>query len=111
MSLNARELLAQTRGELLAVAEAISGHRFLDLLRARDVPGHRLQALAAEQHAIVSSDRRSFAHLTARFPDGHAGEFFLGLAAGEGIALGKLRGLAGWLELSEDKLRAYEPRP
>jgi TENA/THI-4/PQQC family len=111
MSLNARELLAQTRRDLLAVAEAISGHRFLDLLRARAVPEDRLRALAAEQHAIVSSDRRSFAHLTARFPGGHAGEFFLGLAAGEGVALGKLQGLAGWLELSEDKLRAYEPRP
>lgn len=51
-----------------------------------------------EQHAIVSSDRRSFAHLATRFPAGLAGEFFLGMAKSEGLALDKLRGLADWAE-------------
>ncbi len=107
----AAELVAETQRELAETAAAIRSHPFLDRLRVRDVPEERLRALASEQHAIVSSDRRSFAQLAARFPAGLAGEFFLDLAVGEGIALGKLRGLADWLGLSDDDLRAYEPHP
>jgi hypothetical protein len=110
-SLSARELVVETRRELMPTAEAISGHRFLDLLRVRDVPDDRLRALAAEQHAIVSSDRRSFAQLAARFPTGLAGDFFLGMAESEGIALGKLDGFADWLDLTDEKLQAHEPHP
>jgi thiaminase len=110
-SLSARELVVETRRELMPTAEAISGHRFLDLLRVRDVPDDRLRALAAEQHAIVSSDRRSFAQLAARFPTGLAGDFFLSMAESEGIALGKLDGLADWLDLTDEKLQAHEPHP
>jgi thiaminase len=109
--MDAAELVAQTREELRETAEAISSHRFLDLLRARQVPPERLRALAGEQHAIVSSDRRSFAQLAARFPSGLAGEFFLGMAQSEGLALEALGGLARWLGLTEEELRAYEPRP
>ncbi|HEX2301962.1 MAG TPA: hypothetical protein VHH34_26215, partial [Pseudonocardiaceae bacterium] len=107
----AGELVAQTRRELSQTAEAIRSHRFLQRLRAREVPGQRLRALAGEQYAIVSSDRRSFAQLAARFPGGRAGGFFLDLAQGEGVALERLRGLAGWLGLTEDDLVAYEPHP
>lgn len=109
--MTAAELMAQTRRDLAEVAEAIRSHRFLDRLRAGDVPRERLQALAAEEYAIVSSDRRSFAQLAARFPSGAAGSFFLGLAEGEGLALGQLRGLATWLNLTDDDLRAHEPHP
>jgi len=109
--ITASELVAQTRRELAETADAIRSHRFLELLRARDVPDERLRALAGEQYAIVSSDRRSFAQLAARFPAGLAGEFFLGMAGSEGLALDKLRGLAGWLDLTDDELRAYEPYP
>jgi thiaminase len=109
--ISAADLVARTRQELGATADAISGHRFLDLLRAHAVPEDRLRALAAEQHAIVSSDRRSFAQLAARFPEGRAGEFFLNLAEGEGLALAELTGLADWLGLTGEALRAYEPRP
>ncbi|MGQ0716529.1 MAG: transcriptional regulator [Pseudonocardiales bacterium] len=107
----ASELVAQTQRELVETADAVRSHRFLARLRARDVPVARLRALAGEQHAIVSSDRRSFAQLATRFPAGLAGEFFLGMAEGEGLALGKLRGLAGWLGQTEDDLRAHEPHP
>jgi len=93
------------------VGEAIGGHRFLGLVEARDVPDERLRTLVAEQHGIVSSDRRSFAHLAARFPAGAAGEFFLGLAAGEGAALGLLSGTAEWLGLTARQIDAYEPHP
>lgn len=105
----AGELVAQTRSELVETAEAIRSHRFLEHLRARDVPDERLRALAGEQYTIVSSDRRSFAQLATRFPTGHAGTFFLSMAESEGVALDKLRGLAGWLGLTEDALRAHEP--
>ena len=108
---NAGQLVVQTQRELMETAEAVRTHRFLDRLRARDVPMERLRAVAAEQHVIVSSDRRSFAQLATRFPAGLAGEFFLGMAASEGLALDKLRGLAGWLSLTDDDLRAYEPHP
>lgn len=107
----AGELVAQTRRELAQTAEAIRAHRFLRRLRAREIAGPRLRALAAEQYAIVSGDRRSFAHLAARFPVGNAGGFFLDMAQSEGLALDKLRGLADWLELTEDELAAHEPHP
>lgn len=109
--INADELVVDARRELAETAEAIRSHRFLERLAAGEVPGERLRALAGEQHAIVSSDRRSFAQLAARFPSGLAGEFFLGMAEGEGVALDKLRGLADWLGLTDDQLRAYEPHP
>jgi thiaminase len=106
-----RMLVAETQRDLADAAAAIRSHRFLDRLRAREVPEERLRALAGEQHAIVSSDRRSFAQLAARFPSGLAGDFFLDMAAGEGVALGKLAGLAGWLGMTSEDLRAYEPNP
>lgn len=105
------QLVVQAQRELRETADAIRTHRFLGLLRARDVPEQRLRALAAEQHTIIPSDRRSFAQLAARFPAGLAGGFFLGLAESEGMALDKLRGLIDWLELTDDELTAYEPRP
>jgi thiaminase len=109
--ITAGELVAETQQELAETADAIRSHRFLERLRARAVPEERLRALAAEQYAIVSSDRRSFAQLAARFPSGLAGEFFLGMAQGEGVALVKLRGLADWLGLTDQDLGAYEPHP
>lgn len=108
--LAAVRLVAETRRELSPVAEAISGHRFLGLLRSHSVPEDRLRGLAAEQRAIVSSDRRSFAMLAARFPGGHAGDFFLSMAEGEGAALAELDGFLRWLGLTPEALRAYEPR-
>jgi thiaminase len=107
----ASELVAQAQGELADVAEAIRSHRFLELLRSRDVPPERLAALAGAQHMIVSSDRRSFAVLAARFPGGLAGEFFLNLAEGEGVALRRLRGLREWLGMTDAEVVGYEPDP
>jgi hypothetical protein len=111
MGLPAGELVAQTRSELADAAEAIRSHRFLELLRTRDVPRERLAVLAGAQHMIVSSDRRSFAVLAARFPGGLAGEFFLGMAEGEGVALRKLRGLSEWLGMTDAQVVGYEPDP
>ncbi|SEG75596.1 Thiaminase [Thermomonospora echinospora] len=86
-------------------------NRFLELLEAGAVPAERLRRLAGEEYRIVSSDRRSFALLGARFADGAAGEMFLSLAAGEGQALGLLREFAAALGMGDEELRGYEPHP
>ena len=70
-----------------------------------------LRVFPGAQFSIISSDRRSFAHLTGRFYEPPAGDFFLSLAAGEGEALSRLRGFAAAVGLGEDELRAYEPAP
>jgi thiaminase len=107
---SAGDVVGQTRSELADVAESIRSHRFIELLRTRDVPRERLAAFAGAQHLIVSSDRRSFAVLAARFPDGLAGELLLGMTGGEGLALDKLNGMRDWLGLTDAEVRAYEPQ-
>jgi thiaminase len=89
----------------------IRSHRFFAALDDGRVPRDRLGEFAGEQYAILSSDRRSFAVLAARFPRPPPGDLFLGLAAGEGQALGHLVAFAGALGLDEDALRAHEPDP
>lgn len=104
----AADLLARARQE---IASAKVGNRFLDLLETGDLPRERLVWLAGEEYRIVSSDRRSFALLAARYPDSPAGELFLGLAQGEGQALKLLSDLVDALGESEKNLKGYEPRP
>jgi TENA/THI-4/PQQC family len=106
-----RGLLDGARADLAGVERAIREHPFLDALDAGEVSRDALAALAGEQRLIVSSDRRSFAHLAARFPEDPAGAFFLSMAEGEGVALGLLRDLAAGLEAPEERLAAYEPIP
>lgn len=108
---SAAELLDQTKRELADVERSIRAHPFLDQLAAGTVPPERLAALAGEQRLIVSSDRRSFAHLAARFPEPPAGDFFLSMAEGEGEALRRLQGFAAFAGLDESALVAYEPHP
>ncbi len=55
------QLLEELRRDLADVDGAIRSHRLLAGLEARRVPEGRLRALAGEQFAIVTSDRRSFA--------------------------------------------------
>jgi thiaminase len=75
------------------------------------VPDETLRAFAGEQYTILHSDRRSFAHLAARFPEAPAGDLFLSLAGGEGTALEHLLTFARSLGLDEAALREHEPRP
>jgi hypothetical protein len=94
-------LLGQVHRELSEVEEQIRSHRLLAALADGRVPRERLAVFAGEQHAIISSDRRSFALLAARFPEPPAGDLFLSLAEGEGRALGLVRVFAdavGWDE-------------
>lgn len=108
---SARALFEETQRELAETDAAIRSHHFLDRLRGREVSEVGLQDLAGEQHLIVSSDRRSFAQLATRFSSGLAGEFFLGMAEGEGVALGKLGTFADWLGMNSDDFRLHEPAP
>ena len=106
-----RELLGELRAELSEVGERIRSHRFLAALDAGRVPRERLTAFAGEQHAIISSDRRSFALLASRFPEPPAGDLFLSLAEGEGRALELLRAFAVAVGEDGEALRAHEPAP
>ena len=63
------ELLENVRRTLAPAEHAIRSHRYLDVLAAGRVPESSLRALAGEQFSIISSDRRSFAHLAGRFPE------------------------------------------
>lgn len=103
----ARELLDALHRELAPVEQAIRGHRYV----AAPPPKQSLRAFVGEQYAILRSDRRSFAHLAARFPEPPAGDWFIGVAQGEGEALGRLLALAVGLGLDEGELSAYEPKP
>lgn len=97
--------------ELVALARkslTTEPNRFLAALATGSVPHERLWDLAGELYRLVSSDRQSFAMLSARFP---SHPLFLTMAAGEDEALRLLLDFAGALGMGEKELRAYEPRP
>jgi hypothetical protein len=105
----AAEIRHSLSGELAELDAAIRGHRFLDDLEAGRVDERRLRMLAGEQHAVISSDRRSFCQLAARFPESPAGDFFLFMAEGEGEALRRLGDLAAALGMPHEDLLRHEP--
>ncbi len=106
---SARELYERTVAEL---APAAAGNRLVELVEAGAAPREALRRIAGEEHRIIRSDRRSFALLAARFADrGRAAPFFLGLAAGEGEALGLLTPFATAVGLSPADLATYRSRP
>lgn len=93
------------------IAARPDGNRFVELLEAGELPRERLNWLAGEEFRIVRSDRRSFALLASRFPDGSAGDMFLGLAQGEARASGLLLDFASALGWGERELKEYAPLP
>jgi hypothetical protein len=107
----ARDLVAQTAQELAPLEGRIRSHPALEALEAGRVPLAGLRRFAAEQRAIVGSDRRSFATLAARFPEPPAGDLFLSLAQGEGEALRLLDGLDAALGLDAEAHAASAPDP
>jgi thiaminase len=110
-STTATTLIEQIRNDLAPIEEKLAGHEFVTALAAGDVPTSALEQFAGEQHWIISSDRRSFAHLAARHADEPGGDLFLTLAQGEGVALGHLRDFARWLRLDPDVLTSTAPSP
>lgn len=101
-------LLDMVRREL---APAQGANRFAQLVSEGRLPAARLADLAGEEYWIGDSDRRSFLHLAARFPQAPAADFFLGLAASETPARTMLLRYASALGLTEQDLRAYEQKP
>ncbi|MFJ2651609.1 hypothetical protein ACIO1C_33405 [Streptomyces sp. NPDC087420] len=93
------------------IARQAQPNRFVGLLEHGQVPRERLGRLAGELYQLVSSDRRSMALLASRFPSPPAGDLFLTMAEGEGLALGLLMDFAAALGTDEEQLRGYEPRP
>jgi len=110
-STSAAALVDQIRAELAPIDRKLASHSFISALAGGEVPTESLARFAGEQHWIISSDRRSFAYLTARYADSAAGELFLSLSQGEGTALGHLGGFARWLGLDPGRLSEYEPTP
>jgi hypothetical protein len=105
----AERLLAELHAELEPVERALRAHPLPAALAEGRVARGRLADFATEQHTIITSDRRSFAHLAARHPQAPAGDLFLQLAQGEGVALGHLGGFARWLGLDPATLADREP--
>ena len=102
------DLLEMVRREL---APAEGANRFVQLVSEGRLPVERLAAVAGEEYWIGESDRRSFLHLAARFPEAPAVDFFLGLAAVENPARIQLLRYAAALGLGEQDLQAYEQKP
>ncbi|MFI9273004.1 transcriptional regulator [Kitasatospora sp. NPDC052896] len=106
MNSPAREALLSIRRDL---APGESDNRLIPLLEQGGAPLPVLAELAAQQHRIITSDRRSFLVLAARCADSPAGDYFAKLAEGESLALAALPGFATACGLDEAALRAREP--
>jgi hypothetical protein len=103
--MDAAKLVAAVRAELAPVERSLAAHRYLAELEAGRVPQESLRAVAGEQRAIITNDRKSFEHLAHRFPQPSAGDFFRAIAAGEAQALRLLDPFAAAVGLGAD----YEP--
>jgi len=103
--MDAAELVAVVRAELVPVERSLDDHRFFSELEAGRVPLESLRTFAGEQRAIITSDRRSFEHLAHRFRQPPEGDVFREMAAGEADALRLLEAFAAAVGLGAD----YEP--
>jgi hypothetical protein len=107
MTATARELLESARSGL---APGEHENRLIALIARGTASREALAALAAEQHRIIPSDRRSFLVLASRSTEPAADEFFADLAQGEVLALELLTRFAAACGLGEQELRGYAPR-
>ncbi|RSM62990.1 transcriptional regulator [Amycolatopsis sp. WAC 01376] len=100
MTGSARELIDAVQAEL---APRDDENRLVPSVAAGEAARGIFAAIAAEEYRIVRSDWRSFLHLASRARERNAREFFVALASGEGLALGKLPSLA-------EESPGFEPR-
>jgi hypothetical protein len=103
----AETLLEEIRAELSPVRDQLLAHAYVAAVEEGLIQLEQLRPFACEQHAIISSDLRSVAHLVGRF----GGDFFLDVLAGEHAALQALGTFATALGLDAEDLEAYEPLP
>lgn len=107
--MSAREMVEAVRRDL---APDEDDNRLVPLVARGQAPLGVIAALAAEQHHIIVSDRRSLLVLGARSADEPAAAgFFLSLAQGENLALAQLPALAAAAGLDEAGVHGYEPQP
>jgi thiaminase len=107
MTNSARDLLASARE---ALAPGDGDNRLAPLIATGRAPREVFTVIAAEEWRIVRSDWRAFLTLASRADERNARELFAGLAAGEGVALGKVAELATAVGLDDAGLRAYRPK-
>src|SRR3990170_6412389 len=108
---DARELIAETRAQLKAVEDKLFAHPYLSAVEEGRIAKEKLCLFAGEQYYIINADLRSVALLVSRQGHGPNREFFLGALQGEAAAGDALLAFARALEMSEDDLRSYEPKP
>jgi len=101
----AETLVEEIRADLAPVHGQLLGHPYVAAVEEGLIQLEQLRPFACEQHAIISSDLRSVAHLVSRF----GGDFFLDVLAGEQAALQALGTFETTLGLDADDLEAYEP--
>lgn len=104
---SAAKLVTSIRQELAPVRHRLLTHPYVAAVEAGKLSLEQLRPFAGEQHAIISSDLRSVAHLLSRF----GGDFFFEVLEGERAALRMLPAFAGALGMDEQELRDYEPQP
>ncbi len=104
-------LVEDIRRELEPIEHQLLSHPYLQSLEAGRVDRQKLTLFAGEQHAIISSDLRSVAHLVSRFGASPSRDFFLGVLQGERAAWDALQTFAHALGMEESQLQAYEPLP
>ncbi|MDH6125412.1 transcriptional regulator [Kitasatospora sp. GP82] len=106
MNAQAREVLQTVRREL---APGAGENRLVPLIAEGRAPVSVLAELAAQQHQIITSDRRSLLLLAARCADTPAGGWFAGLAEGESEALHALTAFEEGCGLTPAEVAAREP--
>jgi len=107
VTMAAETLVAEIRADLSPVRDQLLTHAYVSAVEEGLIQLEQLRPFACEQHAIISSDLRSVAHLVSRF----GGDFFLDMLAGERAALEALRTFETALGLAAADLDAYEPLP
>lgn len=107
----ATELVASIRRDLAPIADRLVRHPYIAALDEGRLPREALRLFAGEQHAIITSDLRSVAHLVSRYGAAASRDFFIAVLGGEQAALAALQAFAHALGLTDDDLQAYEPQP
>ncbi|MFD7583419.1 transcriptional regulator [Kitasatospora sp. NPDC059817] len=104
-------ILDQIRDLRAELAPGDAAPALVTALADGTAPRSTLAELAAQQHRIIASDRRSLLLLATRSADRPVSAWFATLAEGESAALRTLPGLAAACGLGPDELAARPPLP
>jgi hypothetical protein len=107
VTMAAETLVEEIRADLSPVRDQLVTHAYVSAVEEGLIQLAQLRPFACEQHATITSDLRSVAHLVSRF----GGDFFLDVLAGERAALEALATFETALGLAAADVEAYEPLP